>query len=52
MSGPTAVEENLDTWRWGREIPLLERGIFGARPWLLSLFALVTLRVPRQWRAC
>jgi predicted RND superfamily exporter protein len=32
----------LQTWRWGREIPALERWIFGRRPLLLCLFALIT----------
>lgn len=37
------AEEGLHTWRWGREIPLLEHIIFGARPVLLCLFLVVTV---------
>jgi predicted RND superfamily exporter protein len=43
------VEEQLDTWRWGREIPQLEQVIFGARPLLLGIFLLVTLLL--AWNA-
>ncbi len=38
MEPAPAVEQKLDTWRWGREIPMLEKLIFGARPALLALF--------------
>jgi predicted RND superfamily exporter protein len=44
-----AGENNLDTWRWGREIPRLENLIFGARPLLLCLFFAATLLL--GWQA-
>jgi predicted RND superfamily exporter protein len=43
MTDAEQMEAQLDTWRWGREIPLLERTIFGARPALLVAFVLTTL---------
>ena len=49
MNGPVTPEEQLDTWRWGREIPLLENLIFGARPLLLLVFLAATLAL--GWQA-
>jgi predicted RND superfamily exporter protein len=42
VSGRNHEDTTLQTWRWGREIPALERWIFGRRPLLLCLFALLT----------
>ena len=41
QKGNTVAE--LQTYRWGEEIPMIEKGIFHLRPLLLVLFALVTL---------
>ncbi|MEP5763850.1 MAG: MMPL family transporter [Halieaceae bacterium] len=43
MSGPQPADEQLETWRWGREIPLLERLIFGARRTLFWSFIVTSL---------
>ena len=43
-SGPA-----LDTYRWGQEIPLLERLIFSRRALWLALFALLTVAL--GWQA-
>ena len=49
MNRPAPAEQELDTWRWGREIPLLEKLIFGARVPLLALFLGFTLAL--GWQA-
>ncbi len=41
--------ENLETWRWGHEIPLLESVIFGGRKPLLLVFVILT--VVLGWQA-
>ena len=43
MKAAGQPDEGLETWRWGREIPRLEKLIFGRRPLLLAIFALATL---------
>jgi predicted RND superfamily exporter protein len=42
VSEASQSEPDLQTWRWGQEIPRLEHWIFSLRPLLLLVFMLVT----------
>jgi len=43
MSGNDQPVSELQTWRWGSEIPLLEHWIFKLRPALVLVFAALTI---------